>query len=71
MIDILLDRRKEMEDENLIRDLRTQIAGVEEKYNTLFRERIEAAEEQVAVDPWSSHLRWRPRKESVIKKEVK
>ena len=71
MIDILKDRRMKTEDLNQIRDLRIQIAGVEEKYNTLVREKAEAAEQQVAFDPWSSHLRWRPKKDSIFKKEQK
>lgn len=54
---------------NQIRDLRAQLAGVEEKYKTLVRETIKATEQLVVFDPWSSHLRWRPRKGSVVKKE--
>ena len=69
IIGILKDHREELKDVNQIRDLRAQLAGVEEKYNTLVRENTEATEQQVVFDPWSSHLRWRPRKGSVVKKE--
>ncbi|KAL8794672.1 MAG: hypothetical protein Q9195_002747 [Heterodermia aff. obscurata] len=38
--DLMIDRRQETKDENQIRDIRTQIAGLEEKYNTLVREKV-------------------------------
>ena len=68
---MLNDRRNEVEDKNQIKDLRTHIADVEDECKTLLREKAEAAEQQLAFDPWSTHLRWRPTKGPVVKKETK
>ena len=66
-----MDRRKETKDEKQISDLGIRIAGIEEKYKTLVRDKTEAAEQQAAFDPWTSHLRWRPKKDSVVRKGQK